>query len=82
MSPETGTGKYERFLERCRTVPAVPTAVAFPCEESALVGAVEAGALGLTEPILVGPARSRIASCAVAVTETCSKQTLTIIING
>jgi phosphate acetyltransferase len=56
MSPETGTGKYERLLERCRSLPAVPTAVAFPCEESALAGAVEAGALGLTEPILVGPA--------------------------
>jgi len=35
---------------------AVPTAVAYPCEESALAGAVEAGQKGLTEPILVGPA--------------------------
>jgi phosphotransacetylase len=56
MSPETGTGKYERLLERCRSLPAVPTAVAFPCEESALAGAVEAGEKGLTEPVLVGPA--------------------------
>ena len=56
MNPETGTGKYERLLERCRGVPAIPTAVAYPCEESALAGALEAGQKGLTEPILVGPA--------------------------
>jgi phosphate acetyltransferase len=55
MTRETGTGKYERLLERCRTLPAVPTAVAYPCEESALAGAVEAGEKGLIEPILVGP---------------------------
>jgi phosphate acetyltransferase len=56
MTRETGTGKYERLLERCRSLPAVPTAVAYPCEESALAGAVESGEKGLTEPILVGPA--------------------------
>jgi phosphotransacetylase len=33
----------------------VPTAVAHPCEASALAGAVEAGAKGLIAPILVGP---------------------------
>ena len=56
MSQKTGTGKYERLLERCRTLPAIPTAVAHPCEESALIGAVEAAQAGLIEPILVGPA--------------------------
>jgi len=35
---------------------AVPTAVAHPCEATALAGAVEAGAKGLIAPILVGPA--------------------------
>ena len=54
--PEPGTGKYERLLERCRSLAAVPTAVAHPCEESALAGAVEAGQKGLIEPIPVGPA--------------------------
>jgi phosphotransacetylase len=34
----------------------VLTAVVHPCEDSALAGAVEAGALGLITPILVGPA--------------------------
>jgi len=56
MSQQTGTGKYERLLERCKTLEAIPTAVAHPCEESALTGAVEAAQAGLIEPILVGPA--------------------------
>ena len=55
MSHATGTGKYERLLERCKSQPAVPTAVAHPCEESALRGALQAAQLGLVEPILVGP---------------------------
>src|SRR6185503_5204903 len=49
------TGKFERLLERCRGYAAVPTAVAHPCEESALAGALEAAGKGLIIPILVGP---------------------------
>jgi phosphate acetyltransferase len=56
MNRATGTGKYELLLERCRSLEAVPTAVAHPCEETALTGAIEAGAMGLIVPILVGPA--------------------------
>jgi hypothetical protein len=52
----TGTGKYEALLERCRGLAAVPTAVAYPCEASALTGAVEAAQNRLIVPILVGPA--------------------------
>ena len=55
MKHETGTGKYERLLERCASLQAIPTAVAHPCEQSALAGAVEAGQKGLIQPILVGP---------------------------
>ena len=55
MSQQTGTGKYERLLERCKALEAIPTAVAHPCEESALKGAVEAAKAGLITPILVGP---------------------------
>jgi phosphate acetyltransferase len=62
---KTGTGKYERLLERCAGLDPVPTAVAHPCEESALVGAIEASELGLIKPILVGPA-DRIAEVARA----------------
>jgi phosphotransacetylase len=53
---ESGTGKYERLLARCEGLEPVPTAVAHPCEETALTGALEAGAQGLITPILVGPA--------------------------
>ncbi|HVQ34562.1 MAG TPA: phosphate acetyltransferase, partial [Candidatus Bathyarchaeia archaeon] len=55
MSDPTGTGKYEKLLERCKSLPAIPTAVAHPCEASALAGAIEAGEAGLIVPILVGP---------------------------
>ena len=52
----TGTGKYEQLLARCRSLQPIPTAVAHPCEQTALAGAIEAGAEGLIAPILVGPA--------------------------
>jgi phosphate acetyltransferase len=55
MNAHTGTGKYEQLLVRCRSLAPVPTAVAHPCEETALSGAIEAGAKGLITPILVGP---------------------------
>jgi phosphate acetyltransferase len=55
MTRESGTGKYEELLERCRYLKPIPTAVVHPCEESALAGAIEAGAKGLIVPILVGP---------------------------
>jgi phosphotransacetylase len=55
MTRNTGTGKYEQVLERCRALPPVSTAVAHPCEETALAGAIDAAAKGLIAPILVGP---------------------------
>src|SRR3954454_20127681 len=61
----SGTGKYERLLERCAGLAPVPTAVAHPCEKSALEAALEAGRNGLITPILVGPA-SRIEEIASA----------------
>jgi len=47
---------YERLLARAKTLPAIPTAVAHPCDESSLTGAVDAAKMGLIVPILVGPA--------------------------
>jgi len=55
MTQQTGTGKYEQLLVRCRSFDPVPTAVAHPCEETALAAAMEAAAKGLIVPILVGP---------------------------
>jgi phosphate acetyltransferase len=63
MTRETGTGKYEQLLARCRPLAPVPTAVVHPCEATALAGALEAAAEGLIVPILVGPA-ARIAEVA------------------
>jgi phosphotransacetylase len=55
MNAKTGTGKYEQLLERCHALEPIPTAVAHPCEETALLGALDAAAQGLIRPILVGP---------------------------
>ena len=55
--------KYERLIARCKAMEPVPCAVAHPCDESSLRGAVEAGELGLLRPILVGP-RARITALA------------------
>ena len=65
LMTEPGTGKYERLLERCRGLEPVPTAVAWPCEETALSGALDAAEQGLITPILVGPAK-KIAEVAKA----------------
>jgi phosphotransacetylase len=54
----TGTGKYDRLLERCRGMAPVPTAVAYPCDESSLAGAIDAAANIPIVPILVGPAKT------------------------
>ena len=55
MTGHTGTGKYEQLLTRCEALEPVPTAVAHPCEQTALEGAIDAGDKGLIKPILVGP---------------------------
>jgi phosphotransacetylase len=66
MTQTPGTGKFERLLERCKGLAAVPTAVAHPCEASALAGAVEAWQRGLIVPLLVGPAASIAKTAAAA----------------
>ena len=51
----SGTGKYEQLLKRCAALEPVTTAVAHPCEASALAAALEAAEKKLIVPILVGP---------------------------
>ena len=51
--------KYQRLIDFCKTLPPTPTAVAHPCDQTSLEGAVDAARLDLIEPILVGP-RARI----------------------
>ena len=55
--------KYERLIARCKSLPPTRTAVAHPCDESSLRGAVDAAKAGLIAPILVGP-RARIEAVA------------------
>jgi phosphate acetyltransferase len=55
--------KYERLLALCKGLPPARTAVAHPCDETALRGAVEAAEMGILVPILVGP-RARIEAVA------------------
>src|SRR5499433_1848252 len=55
--------KYQKLVDFCKTLPPVPTAVAHPCDQNSLEGAVDAKRMGLIEPILVGP-RARIEAVA------------------
>ena len=48
--------KYDRLIAAAQKVPAVPTLVVYPCDESSLRGAVDAAEAGIIKPILVGPA--------------------------
>ncbi len=57
VRPEArGAGKYERLVAFCKGKPAIPTAVAHPCDGASLTAAVEAAQAGIIAPILVGPA--------------------------
>jgi phosphotransacetylase len=56
MNSTSGTGKYEQLLARCHSLEPVATAIAHPCEETALAAALQAREQGLIAPILVGPA--------------------------
>ena len=47
--------KYERLIAATKGMPALPTAVAHPCDETSLRGALEAADAGMIVPILVGP---------------------------
>ncbi len=57
--------KYQRLIDFCKTMLPTATAVAHPCDESSLRGAVDAARMGLIAPTLVGP-RARIESTARA----------------
>jgi phosphate acetyltransferase len=45
---------FHNFLERCKELPAITTAVVWPLSNVALKGAVEAALEGLIEPTLIG----------------------------
>jgi len=49
--------KYDRLIAAADAIPAVRTAVAHPCDETSLKGALDAAAANLIVPVLVGPER-------------------------
>jgi phosphotransacetylase len=55
IAPARRHAKYDRLIAAAREIRAVPTAVAHPCDESSLKGALDAAAAGMIQPILVGP---------------------------
>jgi phosphate acetyltransferase len=57
---------YQRLIEAVKALPATSTAVAHPCDESSLAGAVDAAKLGIIAPILVGPRKKILAAAAAA----------------
>lgn len=68
MSPNAGwlaLNKFPRLaalVERAREMPAINAAVVHPCDAASLSGALEARALGMIEPILVGPKAKIVAT--------------------
>jgi phosphate acetyltransferase len=64
-------GVFDRLLQRGQSLEAVTCAVVHPCDEPALLGALESARLGLIVPVLVGPAariRSVAAACSADIT--------------
>jgi phosphotransacetylase len=55
-------GNFQRLVAAVQAIPPAPTAVAHPCNEASLTGAVEAASAGIITPILVGPRRKILAS--------------------
>ena len=51
-----GREKYQRLIAAAQRQTRIKVAVAHPCDDVSLRGAIEAFKLGLIEPILVGPA--------------------------
>ena len=47
--------KYESLIYACHALAPVRTAVAHPCDETSLRGAVEAAEAKIIKPVLVGP---------------------------
>jgi phosphate acetyltransferase len=47
--------KYERLIAATKSLTALASAVAHPCDETSLLGALEAAKAGMIVPILVGP---------------------------
>lgn len=47
--------RFQKMMDLAKGLPAIPTAVAYPCDKESLGGALGAGKAGFMQPILVGP---------------------------
>jgi phosphate acetyltransferase len=59
-------GKYERLIAETKLLPALDTAIAYPCDETSLQGPLSAAKAGMIRPILVGP-KAKILKVAEAI---------------
>jgi phosphate acetyltransferase len=57
--------RYQRLITRAKNLEQMITAVAHPCDQSSLEGAINAAEMGLIRPILIGP-EAKIAGVAQA----------------
>ena len=55
MSEVREHAKYDRLVAATKNLPPLPTAVAHPCDETSLRGALEAAVAKMIVPILIGP---------------------------
>ena len=58
--------KYERLVAAAKRLPPLPAAVAHPCDETSLRGALEAAEANLIIPILVGPKNKISRRCEIS----------------
>ena len=65
VTPSRKHEKYDRLITAAKKHPPLTTAVAHPCDETSLKGALEAAEAELIKPILVGP-KDKIRSVAQA----------------
>lgn len=56
VGPTPPRAHYEQLIAKTREIDAIACAVAHPCDQTSLEGAIEAARLGIIEPRLVGPA--------------------------
>jgi phosphate acetyltransferase len=54
-TPAQAGSKYDHLIASAKTVPAAPTVVVYPCDETSLRGAVDSAKAGIIRPLLVGP---------------------------
>jgi phosphate acetyltransferase len=57
---------FQRLIAALKALPAIPTAVAHPCDESSLAGAIDPAKLGIIVPILVGLQKRILAAASAA----------------